>query len=53
MASRTYAGSCHCGKLRAWGSPVKPASLRLRVPVIIADGRNNYWQHPPAETRHL
>jgi hypothetical protein len=31
---------------------VEPAAL-IEVPVHYADGRQNNWQSPPAETRHL
>ena len=44
---RTYLGSCHCGAVRF------EADIDLSAPVRYADGRNDDWGVPPAETRHL
>ena len=43
MTKRTYRGSCHCGNPK----------LLAEAQVRFADGRNDNWLSPPAETRHL
>jgi hypothetical protein len=57
---KTYAGSCHFEAIGgdyvavqlATLDNVDPAEL-IEAPIRFADGRNNNWGAPPAETRHL
>jgi len=55
LAQGTNKCNCSiCTKTRNWNAIIKPAAFRLiDAPVRYANGRDNQWWEPPAETRHL
>jgi len=52
LGSADYMGGDFVGIFLASLDDAEPADL-LAAPVRYSDGRNNNWQNPPAETRHL
>jgi hypothetical protein len=52
LGSADYMGGDFVGIFIATLDNAEPAEL-IAAPVSYADGRNNNWQNPPAETRHL
>lgn len=52
LGSADYMGGDFVAIFLAALDDVEPAEL-IAAPVRYSDGRNNNWQNPPAETRHL
>lgn len=52
LGSADYMGGDFVGIFLSSLDDVEPQEL-IDAPVRYSDGRNNNWQNPPAETRHL